>query len=109
MPLVQLREAREHWRLEDAVAQAQAGNLFPSRIARTAVAGDDLFLSVLDGLALSGFEPRPVHFVSVPKLDGVTRPAADMPIEDEVLLTGIVQSLRSHLQPNFVAMTGEDI
>ncbi len=101
-------EAREHWDLAAALRASKPGNLFPSRVAWSAVQDNGQFLTVLDGHASAGFDVGPVELVPVPKMDGTTRPAADMRMEDQVLYAALVHAVRSRLHRGLVEFTGEE-
>ena len=108
MELVALPTDDEHWNVAAAAEAAKPGNLFPSHVASNAVGGDEHFLRVLEATAKSGYPARRFELVAVPKLDRATRPAADIPLEDQVLYTAIVENLRAQVHPGLVQFTGPE-
>jgi Reverse transcriptase (RNA-dependent DNA polymerase) len=81
--------------------------LLPSRVAYVALSvGDRRIRDVLEATLRVGYRAKPVEVVHVPKLDRTTRPAADMPIEDQLVYAALVKSLRAHIPDGFVEFTG---
>ncbi|MHB8613804.1 MAG: reverse transcriptase domain-containing protein, partial [Candidatus Dormibacteraceae bacterium] len=108
MALVDLFEARQAWNLENAVGQAQPGNLFPSRVAWSAVQDNPRILQVLDGSARTGLSASQIELVPVPKADRATRLAGDMPMEDQIVYAALVEAIRSALPEDLVTFTGQN-
>ena len=108
-PIVIPSGVRAEWKLEDTVEAAYPGNLLPSRVAWSgAVLGEAAFASVLDETAALGYRARPAEVVRVSKLDRTTRPAADLPFEDQVIYAALIKVLRHAIRPEFVSFTGAD-
>jgi hypothetical protein len=103
---VELRGVIDVEWLSKGLAAARPGNLFPSRVARNAASMSDSFLNVLNGSLVTGYRPRRIELVQAPKWDTTTRPAADMPLADEVIYTTLVEYLKERAHPGLVAFTG---
>jgi len=92
------------------MAGAFPGNLLPSGVGFHAARADqDRFSGAVLSLAARGFNVRPSEIVCVPKFDGSTRPATDMPVTDQLLYQASVMSLVTQLYPNLVTFTGSEI
>jgi hypothetical protein len=92
--------------LAKGLTSAKPGNLFPSNVARTAVNLSNTFLQVLEAGLATGYRPRRIDVVQVPKWDTTTRPASDMPIADEVIYSSLAEYLKEHVHPGLVTFTG---
>ena len=90
------------------MAHAQPGNLFPSRVAWSAVQDNARVIQVLDGSARTGLKASAIEIVPVPKADRATRSAADMPIEDQIVYAALVEAIRSELPDDLVGFTGQN-
>jgi hypothetical protein len=62
---------------------------------------------VLNASLATGYSPSLVEQVQVPKLGLTTRPAADLSIEDQVVLASLVAFLRQKVHAGLVTFTGK--
>jgi hypothetical protein len=109
MPSVPLVEATGSWDIEKAAREVKPGNLFPSAIAGNGLQGNREVAAVLEGKAVAGYFATPVEIVSVPKLGGATRPAADVSIEDQVVFSALSNAILGRLHAGMVTFTRADI
>lgn len=108
-PIIIPESVRSDWDVADAVSDTYPGNLLPSRVARSAaLLRAESLPKVLEATAAFGYRPQAAEIVRVAKLDRTTRPASDLPYEDQVLYSALVAVIRSAVQPGFVRFTGEE-
>lgn len=108
-PVVVEDSVREAWDASAALAAAEPGNLFPSRVGWVAASHDAAVLRNLEGQAASGYRASPAEIVPVPKSDRTTRPAADMSTEDGILYAAIVNALVAKLPDGLVTFTDDAV
>lgn len=100
---------RQDWSLAAAIEGTRPGNLFPSRVGWFAARSRSRRTAdVLSGQSSVGLRPIPVEIVRAPKGDRATRPAADMSVEEQILLSALTELVRQNIPPDFVAFTDED-
>ena len=105
-PIVFPATVLEEWDLDAAVNTTYPGNLLPSRVARSAATyGSNGLADIIAAKASFGYRSLPAEIVRVPKLDKTTRPAADLPFEDEVLYGALVSIVRQAIPSAFVDFT----
>ncbi|MFZ0214320.1 MAG: hypothetical protein WAM30_00080, partial [Candidatus Dormiibacterota bacterium] len=84
----------------------QPGNLFPSGIAFHAVREDaNRYSATTTSLLRKGARFGAIDFVRAPKWDLSTRPAADMPVTDQLVYITIVSQLKDSVHPDLVSFT----
>jgi hypothetical protein len=83
--------------------------MLPSRVAWAAAVDNEELIRVIDGTGRAGFDARPAEQIPMPKIDGGTRPAADLPIEDQLVYTALAKVLSGAAFPGLVTFTGTDI
>lgn len=97
------------WDLTATVDRARPGNLFPSGVGFHAARADrDSFVRTVDALIRQGISVRPLEIIRVPKADRSTRPAADMPVTDQLIYHTIVNTIKAHTYPGLVSFTFGD-
>ena len=107
-PITVSASVRDDWSLADAVTKAYPGNLLPSRVAWFAALHSERLTSLLDGMATIGLRPIQVEIVRTAKFDRTTRPAADMPIEDQILFFALTDLFRGRIPEGMVTFTVSD-
>lgn len=107
-PVVLPESVLTEWALSDAVPDSQPGNLLPSRVAYHALlAAERPVREVIEATLHVGYRPRRSEVVQVPKLDRTTRPASDLPVDDQLIYTALLKLLRARVPEGFVTFTGE--
>src|ERR1700730_2647371 len=107
MPAItKLESLPTDWNLGATVDAARPGNLFPSGVGFHAARADtENFVHSVEALIRRGIAVRPLEIVRVPKADRSTRPAADMPVTDQLIYQAIVNTIKSHVYPGLVSFT----
>ena len=106
---VALSRLPERWDLSAEIREARPGNLFPSGIGFHAARADaQRYGTAVNALLRRGIQMRGLEFVRVPKGDRSTRPAADMPVTDQLIYGATVRAIRGGLYPGLVSFTEAD-
>jgi hypothetical protein len=102
MTKVALREASTLWNLPVAAQDSRPSNMLPSRVGWAAAVGNDELVRVIAAAGLSGFDALLAEQIPMPKMDGATRPAADLPIEDHVVFMALSDIVSNAAFPGLV-------
>ena len=108
-PIVVPESVISDWDLAATLGETYPGNLLPSRVAYSASQfGLQPIAPILEAQASLGLRPQTAEVVRVPKLDKTTRPATDLPWEDQILYSSLIKVVRAAVVPGFVDFTGDD-
>jgi hypothetical protein len=108
-PIVVAESVQNDWNLQAVAAATHAGNLLPSRVAWLAL--QTTVPEITQALAANvsvGYRPRTAEVVQVPKLDRTTRPAIDLPVDDQVIYAALIALLQQGIREGLVQYTGQE-
>jgi hypothetical protein len=108
-PILVPQSVLDDWDLGAALWDTYPGNLLPSRAGWWGAQNrSDQVVAILLGRAATGYPAQRTEIVRVAKGDGTTRPAADLPLEDQAVLSALAALIKSHIPEGFVSFTGSE-
>jgi len=108
-PIAVAESVQNDWNLQAVAGATHAGNLLPSRVAWLALHTTVPEIAQFVAATMSvGYRPRTAEVVQVPKLDRTTRPAVDLPVEDQLIYAALITLLQQAIPDGFVQYTGQE-